>query len=443
MTSNPTLKIAVLGAGPAGLSAARYLSDYDDVQVDVIEKETHLGGLQRSFDFHGDHYDVGTILFFGHHGLVEAFPFLAEQMVPIKYKPVSINPAGSYDRYPFTIKRYLKDNGLVTAAKSFIDLLFCKFTCGAKDSVATYAKYYMGDTVYRKSGLKKYIHRLHDLEDEQLDVEFAKKRLLLIERQSFRRMLSAALPFTKTKKKTIAGGRLVRPESGFEKMFDDIRADVEQRGATIHLSKNVRSVRKTEEGFDLDIDGQVHGYDRVISTIPIPDMLRLIGEEPKTEVQTRNLISLFYTGNFAQPGNTFFNFSNEGAWKRITVFSRFYKPTQKGSDYFTVEVTSNDVSPAKIAAAAKDFEQHANKVGLFDGTPSLEGSHVSYHAYPVYRRGQSTAVELEKTRLREFGIDLLGRQGNFEYVISNVVAKRAAELSGKIADSNSLVTSCS
>ena len=77
------MKIAVLGAGPAGLSAARYLSDYRDVQVDVIEKEDHIGGLQRSFDFDGDHYDVGTILFFGHHGLVQAFPFLADEMVSI------------------------------------------------------------------------------------------------------------------------------------------------------------------------------------------------------------------------------------------------------------------------------------------------------------------------------------------------------------------------
>ena len=198
-------------------------------------------------------------------------------------------------------------------------------------------------------------------------------------------------------------------------------------------------VRKTADGrFDVEIDGEVKAYDRVISTIPIPDMLRLIGEEPKVDIQTRNLISLFYTGVFDRPGNTFFNFSNEASWKRITVFSRFYQPTKQGKDYFTVEVTSDDVSQQQVELAAADFEKHANGVGLFRGSPKLEGSHVSYSAYPIYRRDQSQAVEAEKERLRSYGIDLLGRQGNFEYVISNVVAKRAAELSETIALASSL-----
>ncbi len=426
-------KIAVLGAGPAGLSAARYLTDYPDVQVDVIEKDDHLGGLQRSFEFEQRHFDVGTILFFGHHGLVEAFPFLADEMVPIKYKPVSINPAGSYDRYPFTIRRYLKDNGLFVAAWSLLDLLSSKIRCARKDSVAAYAKYYMGGTIYRRSGLQRYIYRLHDLEDEQLDVEFARKRLALIERQSLRRMLSAALPFTKTQKKTIAGGRLVRPPQGFEYMFDLIRGELENRKVDLQLGRQVQSVRKTESGFDVSVDGTTEHYDRVVSTIPIPTMLTLIGETPATDVQTKNLISLFYVGKFNRQGNTFFNFTNEADWKRITVFSDFYGPTAAGEDYFTVEITSDDTSPDRVDAVARDFEAHAEKVQLLTGAPRFQGSHVSTHAYPVYRRGQGQAVEAEKHRLRSFGIDLLGRQGNFEYVISNVVAKRAHELTETLA----------
>lgn len=422
-------RIAVLGAGPAGLSAARYLSDYRDVRVDVLEKDQHLGGLQRSFEFEGQHFDVGTILFFGHHGLVEAFPFLEQEMVPITYRPLSINPAGSYDRYPFTIKRYLKDNGFLVTGLSILDLLHCKLRFASKDSVASYAKYYMGNTIYKRSGLQRYIYRLHDLEDEQLDVEFARKRLALIERQSLRRMFAAALPFTKTKKKSIAGKRLVRPKEGFEYMFDRIQSELDKKGVTIRLGVGVESVKKNTQSFEVAVDGKQEIYDRVVSTIPIPNMLELIGEVPAVEVPTKNLISLFYTGTFLRKGNTYFNFSNEADWKRITVFSDFYGATDQGQDYFTVEVTTNDASEQKIAASAREFEAHAAKVNLLETKPNLHGSHVSEHAYPVYLKGQSAAVESEKQRLRDAGIDLLGRQGNFEYVISNVVAKRAAELS--------------
>lgn len=427
--------IAILGAGPSGLSAARYLCSHTDVRIDIFEKEKHVGGLQRSFEFDGDQYDVGTILFSEHHGLLDAFPFLTNVMVDIAYKPVSINPAGSFDRYPFTVNRYLKDNGVSVTAMSIADLLVCKLTCARKSSVANYAKYYMGGMIYKRSGLQRYIHRLHDLADEELDVEFARKRLKLIQRQSFRRMFLAALPFTETKKKTITGGRLVRPEKGFDFMYGLIRRDVENRGAKIHLGKDVAKIRKrTDEKFELEIEGKVRTYNRVISTIPIPDMLRLVGKEPKAQVQTRNLISLFYSGSFERPGNTFFNFSNEALWKRITVFSRFYKPTRRGADYFTVEITSNDVSQNRIEAVAKEFERHAMKVGLLTKNPTFQGAHVSYNAYPVYRYGQFQDVESEKDRLRSYGIDLLGRQGNFEYVIASIVAKRASELSVTIAN---------
>lgn len=427
------MRIAILGAGPAGLSAASYLlreqaEDSDGVSVEVFDREHHVGGLQRSFEYCGSHFDVGTILFFGHHGMLDAFPYLADDMVPIKYQPVSITPKGSYDRYPFTVKGFVKDHGIWTAATAGLDLLYSKLRFSAKNSVEAYARYYMGGVVFQRSGLKNYIYRLHNLPDEELDVEFAMKRLSLVERQSFRRLLAAKLPGGK--KKTIAGPRLVRPEAGFPYMYEErIRPDLEKRGVKFRLGTEVEKVNKTESGFGLLVEGVEEPFDRVVSTIPIPSMLRLLGLEPQVEVQTKNLISLFYTGQFARQGNTFFNFALDGAWKRITVFSRFYKPLPSGEDYFTVEVTTDeDVSEKRIAEVAQDFEQHAERYGLLKGKPELQGSHISIDAYPVYRSGQLDAIESEKQRLRDAGVDLLGRQGNFEYVISNIVARRAKEL---------------
>ena len=427
------MRIAILGAGPAGLSAASYLAQdasnkRRDCQVEVIDRESHLGGLQRSFEFEGAHFDVGTILFFGHHGMLDAFPFLADEMVSIKYQPVSISPSGGYDRYPFSVKGFLRDNGIAVAAMAGIDLLYSKLRFASKSTVEAYARYYMGGTVFRKSGLKNYIYRLHNLPDTELDVEFAKKRLSLVERQSFRRILATKLPGNK--KKTIAGPRLVRPEKGFPYMYEElIRNHLTQHNVQLRLNEHIQHVQSQDNGFEVQLESGIERFDRVISTIPIPSMLRLLGEAPKTDVQTKNLISLFYKGNFAQKGNTFFNFTLDSEWKRITVFSRFYQLLSSGEDYFTVEVTTDDdTSDARIQSVAKDFEQHAAKHNLLEGPAKLLGSHVSLDAYPVYRHGQMDAIESEKQRLQSTGIDLLGRQGNFEYVISNIVARRAKEL---------------
>jgi len=150
-------------------------------------------------------------------------------------------------------------------------------------------------------------------------------------------------------------------------------------------------------------------------------------------------VSLFYVGNIVKPGNTFFNFTYDAAWKRITVFSRFYETGAEAreDDYFTVEITVDDnVQDSDVSAIADDFERHIKKTGLTSEKPELVGHYLTKDAYPVYRNSQSETVAREKTLLKEFGIELLGRQGNFEYEISNIVARQALVLTEKMLADN-------
>lgn len=48
------MKIAIIGAGPIGLSLAYYLSQHD---VTIFEKEAEIGGLARPFSYEGKYYD--------------------------------------------------------------------------------------------------------------------------------------------------------------------------------------------------------------------------------------------------------------------------------------------------------------------------------------------------------------------------------------------------
>ena len=45
-------KVAIIGAGPAGLSAAyELLRCSDEYKVTIFEKDSVVGGLSRTFDF--------------------------------------------------------------------------------------------------------------------------------------------------------------------------------------------------------------------------------------------------------------------------------------------------------------------------------------------------------------------------------------------------------
>ena len=50
----------IIGAGPAGLTAAYYLLKLTDIKPVVLEKEKFIGGLSRTMNFNGNRMDTRT-----------------------------------------------------------------------------------------------------------------------------------------------------------------------------------------------------------------------------------------------------------------------------------------------------------------------------------------------------------------------------------------------
>jgi protoporphyrinogen oxidase len=57
-------KAIIIGAGPAGLTAAYELLTRSDVQPIVLEKSTYMGGLSRTVEYKGNRIDIGGHRFF-------------------------------------------------------------------------------------------------------------------------------------------------------------------------------------------------------------------------------------------------------------------------------------------------------------------------------------------------------------------------------------------
>ncbi len=54
----------IIGAGPAGLTAAYYLLKFTDIKPIVLEKESFVGGISRTMNFNGNRMDIGGHRFF-------------------------------------------------------------------------------------------------------------------------------------------------------------------------------------------------------------------------------------------------------------------------------------------------------------------------------------------------------------------------------------------
>src|SRR5436853_2801212 len=65
--------VAIIGAGPAGLTAA-YLLRKNDVAVTVLEADPeYVGGISRTATYKGFHFDIGGHCFFSKSKTVEDF----------------------------------------------------------------------------------------------------------------------------------------------------------------------------------------------------------------------------------------------------------------------------------------------------------------------------------------------------------------------------------
>lgn len=54
----------IIGAGPAGLTAAYELLQRTDIQPVVLEKSSYMGGISRTINYKGNRIDLGGHRFF-------------------------------------------------------------------------------------------------------------------------------------------------------------------------------------------------------------------------------------------------------------------------------------------------------------------------------------------------------------------------------------------
>ncbi|MDY5000315.1 MAG: NAD(P)-binding protein, partial [Lachnospiraceae bacterium] len=95
-------KAVVIGAGPAGLTAAYELVDKaEDIEVIVLEESEHMGGISKTVNYKGNRMDMGGHRFFSKVDEVNEW---WDMMLPMQG-----SPASDYKTLGITVP--LKENG--------------------------------------------------------------------------------------------------------------------------------------------------------------------------------------------------------------------------------------------------------------------------------------------------------------------------------------------
>ena len=431
-------RIALLGGGIAGVVLARELARRDDLQVTLIEKEGRLGGLHRSHTINGLSYDIGAFVFDAQHQLFRTFPELSASFHKQPHFSQSVTPEGTLDNYPLTLGGYVRDHGAVGTLLAAISLCAGRVRHYRRDTLGGFIRWHIGDRMYRHSGLQRYLERFYGVPDAAIDVAFARQRLQEMfdgytSKQLAKKIaarLIAHLPGSHHTSGHWVGW--VPPREGFGAVYSTIETLLNADGVDVQTSASLQQITRHGNQFNITTTGGTERFDRVISTIPIPSVLECLGIQPTFKLRYLKLLSLFYRlrGQVGYNGAFLYNFTPDGPWKRITTFSKYFGE-QRGDHYFTVECTVPDNDQSSVAEKQHDFEEHIQRLGLMRGTFHREGETTTANAYPIFEQGKGESIRKLRQLVLDSGIEIAGRQGQFRYIPSAVVAKESHQLAAQ------------
>ncbi|MBR29814.1 MAG: hypothetical protein CMN77_00775 [Spirochaetaceae bacterium] len=423
-------KVAVIGAGPAGMSAAYCLARAGLKDVDVYEASDSVGGLARTIELWNQDVDIGPHRFFSSDKRVnELWLEVAQKDYKMVNRLTRIYYKKKFYYYPLKPFNALFNLGIFQA-------LLCVLSYGKQRIAPTPEDGSFEAWVTRRFGkrlfrifFKTYTEKLWGIPCEKLDSDFAAQRIKKL--SLYEAIKNAILPSKKNKHKTLVD-QFAYPVGGTGAIYERMAESVKQRGGSVHLNSPVQNVIQKDgkaTGLQLE-DGTVKEYDHIISTMPLTLMVTRLPEVPEDilertrKLKFRNTIIVFLNINALDlfPDQWLYVHSPELDTGRITNF-RNWIPEVYGQEKTTIlalELWCYDEDPVWKETNDSLIEKASREIrstGLI-GKSEILGGHVYRipRCYPVYDTGYKENLEPVENYLSSVkNLHVIGRYGAFKY----------------------------
>jgi protoporphyrinogen oxidase len=425
------MRIAVIGAGPAGITAAYQLSK-GGVEVEVFEASGEVGGLARTIERWGQKVDLGPHRFFSNDPRVNR---LWLEVVGRDYRMIDRQTRIYYRRrffdYPLRASNALWNMGLGPAilcmASYFKEKVFPSYRPEEIDTFESWVVSRFGRRLFQMF-FQSYSEKLWGIPCDQLDADFAAQR---IKKFSLGEAIKNALGLSKHRHKTLVD-QFAYPLGGTGMVYERMAEQVRKNGGRIHLHRPVRRLLHDDRRiYGLEFaEGAWQPFDHVISTMPLTLLVRgLAGLPPHVaaaidQLRFRNtlLVYLHVDGTDLFPDQWLYIHSPDLLMGRVTNF-RNWVPELYGSAQTTIlalEYWANDDEALwreDDAALIARAEREIRSTGLLGKATVLDGDVFRIRrCYPVYARGYKELLRPVIAYLNGFtGLTVIGRYGAFKY----------------------------
>ncbi len=434
-------KIVIIGAGPAGLTAAYELSKRGRTAT-IYEGDSVVGGISRTAERDGWKFDIGGHRFFTKvkpvedlwHEILSPDEFLTRpRMSRIYYE-------GKYYDYPIKVMNALKNLGIIEAIRCVASYLWVRVRPPRdKNTLEGYIVGNYGRRLYHHF-FKTYNYKVWGVEASELSADWGAQRIkgmsLWAAVWEPVRSKFVGRRGDKSKQVTSLIEEFEYPKYGPGMMWERCTELVEAAGSDVVMQTKV--VRVAHEGgrattVTIEHDGATREVpaDEIISSMPFPRLLQVMDPPPPEEVLTsaKNLtfrdfltVALVVPESAGFPDNWIYIHSPEVEVGRIQNFG-VWSPylvkdgrTCLGLEYFVFE------GDELWSAADEDLIERGKRelqiLGLVD--PSLvESGYVVRmpKAYPFYDDHYQDNVQVLRDWLEVHAPNVhpVGRNGMHKY----------------------------
>lgn len=325
----------VIGAGPAGLTAASELQEHTDLQPVVVERSDQVGGISRTTVHEGNRIDLGGHRFFSKSDRVTEWwldvlplegtdgndarttvleyqrqrralrlpaggpdPAVEDRVMLLRRRRSRILHRGRLFDYPLSLDlATLRQLGMLRSAR--IGASYLRAVARPIRPERTLEEFFVnrfGVELYR-SFFRDYTEKVWGVPCHQLPADWGAQRVkgLSISRavlHAFRRRLAPRATFDQRNSETSLVERFLYPKLGPGQLWDEVARRVEVRGGRVLRRHEVLGIRSegsrvtAVEVLDRRRGARtVLDADWVISSMPIPSLVRALAPAPPAAVR--------------------------------------------------------------------------------------------------------------------------------------------------------------
>ena len=286
---SPGDNVVIIGAGPAGLTAAYTLAQKTQARITVLEGDAVVGGISRTVQYNGYRFDLGGHRFFTKIGPVERLwrEILGDEFIKVpRLSRILYN--GKYFDYPLRPMNALTGLGLWNAiliVASYLKWHYRPYV--VEENLEQWVTNRFGRRLYQ-AFFKTYTEKVWGIPCTEIRAEWAAQRIQGLS------LARAVLNATSLNKRSTAIKSLIHtfdyPRLGPGQMWERCTDRIVAQGHAVHMNHRATQlmVRDGQITAVVARDGdteRVFRADHVISTMPVRSLVRSLSPAPPAPVQ--------------------------------------------------------------------------------------------------------------------------------------------------------------